>query len=119
MQQSLLLLLLLAAAVRGQVGRQQLVKSLSALVSQARGAEDFESAEDEDFEDFEDFDDFDYAYDFDSGEEEERRGKQLPGLPGPGLLPLEECETAGFERRQREECQEVIFTACIKTFFDL
>ena len=116
MQQSLLLLLLLVAAVRGQVGRQQLVKSLSALVSQARGAEDFESAEDEDFEDF---DDFDYAYDFDSGEEEERRGKQLPGLPGPGLLPLEECETAGFERRQREECQEVIFTACIKTFFDL
>ena len=119
MQQSLLLLLLLVAAARGQVGRQQLVKSLSALVSQARGAEDFESAEDEDFEDFEDFDDFDYAYDFDSGEEEERRGKQLPGLPGPGLLPLEECETAGFERRQREECQEVIFTACIKTFFDL
>ena len=99
MQQLLLLLLLLLAAGDGQLGRQQLVKSLNALVSQARGDEDFE--------------DFDYAYDFDSEddfeseEQESRKGKQLPGL-----LPLEECETAGFERRQREECQEVPQLEC-------
>merc|ERR1712088_1062033 len=94
MQQLLLLLLLLLAAGEGQVvGRQQLVKSLNALVSQARGDEDFE--------------DFDYAYDFDSEEQESRQGKQLPAL-----LPLEECETAGFERRQREECQEVPQLEC-------
>ena len=88
-----LLLLLLFAAGEGQRGRQQLVKSLNALVSQARGDEDF--------------DDFDYAYDFESEEQEERQGKQLAGL-----LPLEECETAGFERRQREECQEVPQLEC-------
>ena len=70
-----------------------MVKSLNALVSQARGDEDF--------------DDFDYAYDFESEEQESRKGKQLPGL-----LPLEECETAGFERRQREECQEVPQLEC-------
>merc|ERR1712158_281274 len=89
----LLLLLLLAAGVGQVVGRQQLVKSLNALVSQARGDEDFE--------------DFDYAYDFDSEEQESRQGKQLPAL-----LPLEECETAGFERRRREECQEVPQLEC-------
>merc|ERR1711971_1299856 len=94
MQQLLLLLLLLLAAGECQVRRQQLVKSLNALVSQARGDEDF--------------DDFDYAYDFEGEEEQERRkGKQVPGL-----LPLEECETAGFERRQREECQEVPQPEC-------
>ena len=73
--------------------RDQLVRSLSALISQAR--------EDYDYEDF-----------GDRGGDQRQERQLPPGLPPGPFVPQEECDTAGFERRQREVCEEVPELEC-------